>query len=230
MTGVREVIIIGGGLAGLSAALYLGRSKRDTRLIHSGRSMAKWETEAQNYLGFPNGIAGTALLDHGMDRVARFDVGIVEEEGQSAVTKGEIFHIQGGRGPYGAQRVLIATGLTHLPPDILGVKECLGTSLFFCKDCDAYRLQGQRVVIIGHSNEAVDYALGLLVFTSSVMLATHGRASSWDADRDGWLKEYQIPVREDGILALEHDHGRLRGLTFGRGAPAQNGRHLYDAG
>ena len=59
---VREVIIIGGGLAGLSAAIYLGRSRRDTLLIHSGRSMAKWEDHVENYLGFPEGIAGTALL------------------------------------------------------------------------------------------------------------------------------------------------------------------------
>ena len=53
MNSAREVIIIGGGLAGLSAALYLARSKRRTLLIHSGRSMAKWETDVQNYLGFP---------------------------------------------------------------------------------------------------------------------------------------------------------------------------------
>ncbi|MEO7860628.1 MAG: FAD-dependent oxidoreductase [Nitrospirales bacterium] len=57
----RDVIIIGGGLAGLSAALYLGRSKRQTLLIHSGRSMAKWETDVQNYLGFPDGIDGAHL-------------------------------------------------------------------------------------------------------------------------------------------------------------------------
>jgi len=61
VTGLREVTIIGGGLAGLSAALYLGQSRRDTLLIHSGRSMAKWEADVQNYLGFPDGIDGTGL-------------------------------------------------------------------------------------------------------------------------------------------------------------------------
>jgi len=58
----RRVIVIGGGLAGLSAAIYLGRSRRDTLLIHSDRSMAKWEDDVQNYLGFPDGIAGQALV------------------------------------------------------------------------------------------------------------------------------------------------------------------------
>ena len=54
---VYDVVIIGGGLAGLSAAIYLGRSQRDTLLIHSGHSMAKWEQDVQNYLGFPEWIS-----------------------------------------------------------------------------------------------------------------------------------------------------------------------------
>ena len=71
---VREVVIIGGGLAGLSAAIYLGRSRRDTLLIHTNRSMAKWESDVQNYLGFPDGIEGTELLARGMAQVRRFEV------------------------------------------------------------------------------------------------------------------------------------------------------------
>ena len=221
MTGVREVIIIGGGLAGLSAALYLGRSRRDTLLIHSGRSMAKWEAEVQNYLGFPDGIAGADLLDRGTEQAVRFKVEVAEDEVQSVMIKGETFHIQGRQCSYDAKRVLIATGLTHLPPDVPGVKECVGKSLFFCKDCDAYRLQGQRLVIIGRNNEAVDYALGMLLFTSRVTLALNGKEASWDQDHAGWLEEYQIPVRQDAILALEHEEGRLRTLTFARGESAQ---------
>ena len=221
MASIREVIIIGGGLAGLSAALYLGRSRRDTLLIHSGRSMAKWEAKVQNYPGFPDGIAGTELLERCMDQAARFEVDVVEEEVQSIMRKGETFQIQGRQISYQAKRVLIATGLTHLPPELPGVRECLGTSLFFCKDCDAYRLQGQRIVIIGRNQEAVDYALGMLLFTPRVMLATNGEKALWDDDHHGWLKEYEIPVRREGILALEHTDGRLRSIMFARGEPEQ---------
>lgn len=221
MTGIREVIIIGGGLAGLSAALYLGRSRRDTLLIHSSRSMAKWEFQVQNYLGFPNGIAGTDLLDRGMEQAVKFEVELAQDEVQAVIPNGETFHIQGRQGSYDAKRVLIATGLTHLPPELPGVKECLGKSLFFCKDCDAYRLQGQRVGIIGRINEAVDYALGMLLFTPSVALATNGREAQWDSAHAGWLEEYQIPVRQEAILAFEHEEGSLRTLTFDRGEPVQ---------
>ncbi|MEP6933555.1 MAG: NAD(P)/FAD-dependent oxidoreductase, partial [Nitrospirota bacterium] len=154
---IPDVIIIGGGLAGLSAALYLGRSKRQTLLIHSGRSMAKWETDVQNYLGFPDGIDGRELLNRGHAQVARFHVEVLEDEIRTLNKKTDTFEVQGQRATYQARRLLIATGLTHLPPDIPGVKECLGKSLFFCKDCDAYRLQGKRLVIIGANNEAADY-------------------------------------------------------------------------
>ena len=137
MTGLREVIIIGGGLAGLSAALYLGRSRRDTLLIHSGRSMAKWEADVQNYLGFPDGIDGADLLTRGHAQVTRFHVETIEDEVRTLTKDDATFHLQGQQGDYYAKRVLIATGLTHLPPEIPGVKDCLGKSLFFCKDCDA---------------------------------------------------------------------------------------------
>jgi len=219
MTGLREVIIIGGGLAGLSAALYLGRSRRDTLLIHSGRSMAKWESNVQNYLGFPDGIAGTDLLTLGHAQVTRFHVEIIEDEVRTLTKDDDTFHLQCQQANYYAKRVLIATGLTHLPPDIPGVKDCLGKSLFFCKDCDAYRVQGKRIVIIGQNNEAADYALAMLLFSPSVMIATHGQLPTWDSDHAGWLKEYLIPIRQDRICRVEHDEGHLRVVTFEQGDP-----------
>ncbi len=218
---VREVIIIGGGLAGLSAAIYLGRSRRDTLLIHSGHSMAKWEADVQNYLGFPDGIDGTELLNRGMEQVARFQADIIEDEVRSLKNEGKTFHLQGRETTYHSNRVLIATGLTHLPPEIPGVNECLGHSLFFCKDCDAHRVQGKRIVIIGRNNEAVEYALAMLLFSPSVMIATNGKEPIWDSAHTEWLEEYRVLVRCDRICMVEHNEGHLRALTFERGDPVQ---------
>lgn len=214
----RDVLIIGGGLAGLSAAIYLGRSRRNTLLVHSNRSMAKWEADVQNYLGFPDGVDGNELLRRGQAQATRFQVDMVEDEITSLSAGADgMFRAKGQSEVYTAKRVLLATGLTHLPPDIQGARECLGKSLFFCKDCDAFRVQDKRIVIIGHSNEAADYALAMLAYSPSVMLATNGRPPRWDGLRAEWLAEYHIMIRQEAICMVDHEEGRLRGLTFEQG-------------
>jgi thioredoxin reductase (NADPH) len=213
-----EVVIVGGGLAGLSAAIYLGRARREPLLIQSERSMAKWEPDVQNYLGFPDGIDGSELLDRGMKQAGKFHVEIVHDEIQSLQLNEQGFELFGESHRYQARRVLIATGLTHLPPKIPGVKECLGHSLFFCKDCDAYRVQGKRIVILGCNNEAADYALAMLLFSPGVTICTNGQTPVWDSSRHGWLMEYQVTIQKECVHRIEHEDGQLTALRFDNGA------------
>jgi thioredoxin reductase (NADPH) len=216
--GVYDAVIVGGGLAGLSAAIYLGRSRRDTLLIHSGHSMAKWEQDVQNYLGFPEGISGNDLLARGFSQVRRFDVEVAHDDIQDLKRDHEgMFRLTGVTQRYVARRVLLSTGLTHVPPDIPGVKDCLGKSLFFCKDCDAYRVQARSIVIIGWNNEAAEYALSMLLFSSKVLICTNGKAPLWDTAHAGWLAEYVIPVTQQSIRSISHDCGQISALTFDDG-------------
>jgi thioredoxin reductase (NADPH) len=218
-----EAIVIGAGFAGLSAAIYLTRNHTTTLVIDSGRSMAVWEPVVQNYLGFPESIAGVALLERGRMQAARFGAEFVHDEILEARTTGSVmdgrpdepcFALTGRTGRYRAKRLLLATGLTHLPPEIPGVRACLGKSLFFCKDCDAFRAQGGQVVIIGRNNEAVEYALAMLRFSSAVTIALNGKDPRWDARHQEWLTEYGVPVHPERIVEVEHDDGQLRMLGF----------------
>src|SRR5688500_20212621 len=106
-----EVIIVGAGPAGLSAAIYLGRSQRRTLLLHSAHSMAKWEQDVQNYLGFPDGIDGKDLLDRGLRQAKRFHVQVEEETIESVRPEDPGFSLAGIGRHYHAKRVLLATGL-----------------------------------------------------------------------------------------------------------------------
>ena len=213
----REVIVVGGGIAGLSAAIYLGRAQRDVLVIDSGRSMARWEPAVENYLGFPEGVGGEELLRHGHRQAKRFGAGFVRDEIRSVARKRSGFTVRGKRKTYRTNRLLLATGIFHLPPEIPGVKECLGHSMFFCKDCDGCRVRGKRIAIIGANNEAVEYALGMLAYSACVIVATNGKKPGWSKRHARWLADYEIPVARKRITGVEHRKRKIRALTFAGG-------------
>ena len=210
----REVIVIGGGIAGLSAAIYLGRAQRDTLVIDSGHSMAKWEPVVENYLGFPEGVSGEDLLKHGRRQAERHEVRFAEDEVQKIESDAGVFLIRGQQRSYRAKRLLLATGIFHLPPEIPGVKECLGHSMFFCKDCDGVRVREKRIAICGANNEAVEYALGMLLYSACVIIATNGEKVRWSKQHAQWLEEYEIPVHEEQIRDVEHHDRKIVSLHF----------------
>jgi thioredoxin reductase (NADPH) len=210
----HEVIIVGGGLAGLSAAIYLGRAERDTLVIDSGKSMAKWEPDVQNYLGFPDGVAGEELIKRGSQQARRYQTKFVEDEIVTVRKEQGVFLLEGTRGNYRARRLLMATGIYHLPPEIEGVSDCLGHSMFFCKDCDGYLVRGKEIAIYGWSNEAVEYALGMLFYSSSVLIVTGGKKIRWDEQHAGWIKEYEIPVYQEKIACVGREGCQVRSLNL----------------
>ena len=214
---IREVIVIGGGIAGLSAAIYLGRAQRDVLVIDSGHSMAKWEPVVENYLGFPKGVAGEDLLKHGRTQAERYEAKFVEDEIEGASASEGGFVLRGKKSAYRSKRLLLATGIFHLPPEIPGVQECLGHSMFFCKDCDGVRVREKRVAICGANNEAVEYALGMLLYTACVIITTNGEKPHWGERHARWLEEYEIPIRREKIHDVEHRERKIQSLRFEQG-------------
>jgi thioredoxin reductase (NADPH) len=209
-----QVLIIGGGIAGLSGAIYLTRAMHRTLLIDSGDSMARWEPHVENYLGFPDSISGEELLRRGRAQASRFGMEIVEDLIEKLELSDGLFRATSKRQSWKARRVLLATGIYHLPPDIEGVTDCLGHSMFFCKDCDGHRVWGKRIAIYGSGNEAARYAIAMLSYSPHVSLLTNGKTPQWDAPHAGWLKDYSIPVHSGRILRVSREGWQLRSLTL----------------
>src|SRR5215213_6772593 len=212
--GTREVIVVGGGIAGLSAAIYLGRAQRDTLVIDSGHSMAKWEPVVENYLGFPAGVSGEDLLKFGRRQAERHEVEFIADEIEEIGREEDDFILRGRNGRYRAKRLLLATGIFHLPPEIPGVKECLGHSMFFCKDCDGFRVREKNIAICGANNEAVEYALGMLLYSACVVIATNGENPHWSRQYAQWIEEYEIPVHLEKIVHVEHRNRQILSLRL----------------
>jgi thioredoxin reductase (NADPH) len=179
--------------------------------------MARWEPEVKNYLGFPDGIDGSDLLRRGHDQARRHHVRFRRDKIQQAQTDGNGFYLTGEKCNYHCRRLLLATGIFHIPPDIPGIKPCLGHSLFFCKDCDGYRVRGRNVAVYGWSNQAVDYALGMLLYSPCVVLFTDGRPPAWDAFHAAWIEEYQIPCYQQNVTHVRHRGGHIRAVELSDG-------------
>lgn len=209
-----DCIIVGGGLAGLSAAIYLTRALRSTLLVDNGRSLAQWEPEVQNYLGFPEPVSGEELLRRGREQAERYGTKFVSDVVESITRRDNDFELRGKKGTYRAHKILLATGLFHLPPEIPGVKECLGHSMFFCKDCDGYRVQGKTIGIIGRNNDAVRYSLGLLAYSPCVFICTNGKEPHWNQQNEQWVNDYEIPIYREQIVSVDHCDGKVGTVTL----------------
>jgi thioredoxin reductase (NADPH) len=214
---IWDAIIVGGGMAGLSAAIYLGRAQRHTLVIDSAKSMAKWEPNVENYLGFPQGISGAELLKRGRQQAERYGVHFAADEIGKASRRSELFRLHGRKRHYQARFLLLATGIFHIPPDINGVSACLGRSMFFCKDCDGVRVRGKPIAIYGANDEAVDYALSMLLYSGRVAIVTDGRPGRWNKVHARWVREYRIPVFTTRIRRAGCRGSSIESLDFSDG-------------
>jgi thioredoxin reductase (NADPH) len=209
-----EVIIIGAGFAGLSATIYLGRAQRDALVIDAGKSMGRWEPKVENYLGFPAGITGQQLLARARRQAHRYRIRFKHDFITSAHARDGKFILRGKAGSYSCRRLLLATGIFHVPPDIPGVSACLGNSMFFCKDCDGIRVRNKRVAIYGWNNEAAEYALSLLAYTRCLTIVTDGRKPGWEPRYARILRDHAIEVEPQPIVRLARTGSKLKALRF----------------
>ena len=208
------ILVIGGGVAGLSAAIYLARARHRTVVIDAGDSMAAWEPRVENYFGFPECISGEELIQRGRQQAVQFGAELHEDAIQQLEKRGDFFTATGQKKTWRAHLVLLATGICHIPPDIDGVRECLGHSMFFCKDCDGQRVKEKRIAIYGANDETARYALAMLAYSSDVCVVTNGHQPRWSERYEQWLRQHLIPVHVQPIRRVVRDNRQLRSLEL----------------
>ncbi len=223
---VYDIGIIGGGPAGLSAAIWSARYGHSVVLVDSG-DPRNWETRGVNgYLGLP-GIRPPQLRGSGRDelrsyeRVTLVDASVLRIEPGTIVQDGEtsfLFCIEGGESVQ-VRRVLLAIGMRDVWPDIPGLEQVYGANAHVCPDCDGYDTRGKKVVVIGHGKRAVAMALALTTWTSDITIATNGAPA--DMDEPELLEKLNandIRVLTDPITKVVRSGSSITCLALGDGA------------
>jgi len=170
-----DALVIGGGPAGLSAAVYLGRACRSVAVVDCKRpGRSDYAQVNHNYLGFPEGIAALELSARGREQAERFGARFYEAEVARLWQAEGLFAAEapGGLILHG-RAVVLATGVEDRWPAFPGHEEFVGRTMHWCIVCDGYEMQGQRVVVAGNDEETARTACRLLRFTERVTLLTN---------------------------------------------------------
>jgi thioredoxin reductase len=206
-----DVVILGGGPAGLAAAVYLGRYRRPTLILDKKEPDTRWHRPiAHNILGFPAGIHRNQLLDWGRTHVAQYEcVHIRHATVRALCNKGDLFELTDANGEsYQARGLIIAPGVDYdLPHDVPDIYSYAGHSIFHCPDCDGYKFIDKKIVVVGNDRGSADMALGLSIWTKEITLCTHGEAPELDQDCERKLKAAGIGVVHRKIVRIQGNKG-----------------------
>lgn len=169
---VYDVIIIGAGPAGLSAAIYAGRARLKTLLIEKGKDGGQiiLTSEIENYPGSLEEESGRSLIQRMSERVASFGVERAADTIVDVELSSEVKVLKGKKEEYHGRSVIIASGAFPRPIGCENEKEFMGKGLSYCATCDAAFFEDMDVFVIGGGNSAVEEALFLATFARKVTI------------------------------------------------------------
>ena len=209
-----EVIIIGGSYAGLSAAMALGRALRNVLIIDSGLPCNRQTPYSHNFIT-QDGEKPNIIAEKAKAQVLKYNTikflndfvvsGKKNENGFVITTKtGE---------NYVSKKLIFATGIKDIMPDIKGFADCWGTSVIHCPYCHGYEVKREKTGILANGQFAYHYAQLIRNWTEDLTIFTNGLSMLTDEQLDK-IGKHNIPVIEKEIDFLEHGNGKVEQVVF----------------
>ncbi|MCE4049765.1 MULTISPECIES: NAD(P)/FAD-dependent oxidoreductase [Bacillaceae] len=222
-----DCAIIGGGIAGLQAAIQLGRYKHNVLVIDSEKGRSTLCRSYHNILGYPDGISGVELRQKGKQHAESLGVEFLAAAATKVEKQSDSFHIYTEAGEFEAKRLLLATGIIDNIPPFPELYPCLGISVYLCPDCDGYEVKNKKTIVIGNGKVGANMALTLTYWTQELVYINHG-GEAIDEEVQKKLDEHHIPVINKQIKKVEAEGSNLKGYTLEDGEFLE-GEHSFIA-
>jgi len=215
---ILDCLIIGGGPAGLTAALYLARFKRRFLVVDSGAPRAAWIPTSHNIPMFASGISGKEIIARARENLEQYgpyiEVGTVTGLRKQPDRFIAFVEGSGGTRQIAARRVLLATGAVDIEPDLPDVPNAVQNGLVrYCPICDGYESRDKKVAVIGYGDHGLGEAIFIArTYSRDVTLLTLGQHMQLDPEQQGKLDEHGIKVIEAPVESLEMDGDRISAI------------------
>ncbi|HEX6178647.1 MAG TPA: NAD(P)/FAD-dependent oxidoreductase [Thermoanaerobaculia bacterium] len=211
-----DCIIVGGGPAGLTCAIFLGRYRRKILLLDSGKPRNYASRAIHGFLG-QHDIQPAELLRRGRAEAQAAGVEICECTAEKIERAGDVFEVTTTAGKMTARRIVLAYGVRDKLPDVPEIEKYYGGSIYHCPDCDGYEVTGKRVGVIGWGKKAVGLSLKLLQWTDHLTIFTDGHPRDWTEEHTSKLLSFSIDVKKDKIASLQGTEGQIHSATLQSG-------------
>ena len=213
-----DVIIIGGSYAGLATAMALGRALRDVLIIDNGKPCNRQTPHSHNFLT-QDGKAPKEIATLAKQQVVAYDtITFFDGIATKGLKTSTGFEIQTETGnKFSATKLVFATGIKGVMPNVIGFSECWGISVLHCPYCHGYEVKNEITGILGNGEYGYEFSKLISNWTKELTLFTNG-ASMLTSEQKMLLEKHSIEIVEKEIKELEHQNGQLKSIIFKDGS------------